>query len=61
MKFIKTVLLYFLVVAIGCKNNKEQDKELQETQSENVTIQVQGHREIEGIFRKIVFLPLLVQ
>ncbi|PRX43248.1 glycerophosphodiester phosphodiesterase family protein [Salegentibacter salegens] len=50
MKFIKTVLLYFLVVAIGCKNNKEQDKELQETQSENVTIQVQGHRGDRGNF-----------
>lgn len=50
MKFIKTVLLSFLVVAIGCKNNKEQDKEVQENQSENVTIQVQGHRGDRGNF-----------
>ncbi|MBZ9728668.1 glycerophosphodiester phosphodiesterase [Salegentibacter sp. JZCK2] len=50
MKFIKNVLLSFLVVAIGCKNNQEQDKELQEAQSENVTIQVQGHRGDRGNF-----------
>jgi len=50
MKFIKTLLLSLLVVAIGCKNNKEQDKELQETQSENVRIQVQGHRGDRGNF-----------
>ncbi|MBZ9631268.1 glycerophosphodiester phosphodiesterase [Salegentibacter sp. LM13S] len=50
MKFIKAVVLSFLVVAIGCKNNQEQDEEIQETQLENVTIQVQGHRGDRGNF-----------
>ncbi len=50
MKFIKTVWLLFLVAAIGCKNNNEHDKEFKETQSENVTIQVQGHRGDRGNF-----------
>jgi glycerophosphoryl diester phosphodiesterase len=50
MKFIKVIWLSLLVVAIGCKNKKEQEKELQEIKSERLSIQVQGHRGDRGNF-----------
>ncbi|TDN86364.1 glycerophosphoryl diester phosphodiesterase [Salegentibacter sp. 24] len=50
MKFIKVIWLSLLLVAIGCKNKKEQDKELQEIKSERLSIQVQGHRGDRGNF-----------
>jgi glycerophosphoryl diester phosphodiesterase len=50
MRIIKTVLLSFLVVAIGCKNNREQEKEIQETKSKASSIQLQGHRGDRGNF-----------
>lgn len=50
MKIIKTVLLSFLFVAIGCKNKQEAEQETRQSQSENISIQVQGHRGDRGSF-----------
>ncbi|SFN92892.1 glycerophosphodiester phosphodiesterase family protein [Salegentibacter flavus] len=48
MKIIKTVFLLLLMVASGCKNNQEQEIDLQETESQNIKVQVQGHRGDRG-------------
>ncbi|CAM4217871.1 glycerophosphodiester phosphodiesterase family protein [Gillisia limnaea] len=50
MKIIKNILLAFLIIAGGCKNDKEQKQEDQGTKSEVTSIQVQGHRGDRGNF-----------
>ncbi|WP_372919184.1 glycerophosphodiester phosphodiesterase family protein [Salegentibacter sp.] len=50
MKIIKTVLLSFLMLSIGCKNNQEQKKDLRETEAPSIKVQVQGHRGDRGNF-----------
>jgi len=50
MKITKTVLLSFLVVALGCKHKEEQKQEVQKEDLESSQIQVQGHRGDRGNF-----------
>lgn len=50
IKIIKSILLSFLILALACKNNREQEPKLQEASIENTRIQVQGHRGDRGSF-----------
>ncbi|CAM4144538.1 glycerophosphodiester phosphodiesterase family protein [Gillisia limnaea] len=50
MKIIKNILPAFLIIALGCKHDKEQKQEVQGTKPEAQSIQVQGHRGDRGNF-----------
>lgn len=50
MKIIKTLLLSVLLVAMGCKDKPAEEQENRQDQSENINIQVQGHRGDRGNF-----------
>lgn len=50
MKIIKTVLLFFLVSAISCKNDQRKDQKDKGAPLESPAIEVQGHRGDRGNF-----------